>query len=93
MDLHFMKCSENVLSSREAVLNKSITFTLPSPPQRMRSFCLINLISDNCLLQHGIFADMTFGAAAANMCLSYTVAGLSKLIFLGKGDKIMNIKW
>lgn len=34
-----------------------------------------------------IFADVTFGAATANMCLSYTTAGLSKLIFLGKGEK------
>lgn len=93
MEIHFIKCSENALSSRKVVLNKSIMFTLPSPPQHTKSFCLINLISDNGLLQHGIFADVTFGAATANMCLSYTTAGLSKLIFLGKGEKIMNRKW
>lgn len=39
------------------------------------------------------FADVTFGAATANVCLSKTAVALSKLIFLGKGEKIMNIKW
>lgn len=78
---------------REVVLNKSTTFTLPSLPQQTKSFCPINLISNSCLLQHGIFADVTFGAGTANVCLSQTAIGLSKLIFLGKGEKIMNIKW
>lgn len=70
-----------------------LPFTLPSLPEQTKSFGPINLISDNCLLCHSIFADVTFGAATANMCLSQTAIGLSKLIFLGKEEKIMNIKW
>lgn len=67
--------------------------SFPSPLQRTKSFCPINLKSDNCRLRHGIFADVTLGAATANVCLSKTAVALSKLIFLGKGEKIMNIKW
>ena len=74
-------------SFQEIHLNLWLSLFPHALEKQTKSFCLINLISDTCLSQHDIFGGVTFGAAIANVYLSYTAIGLSQLTFLGEGKE------